>query len=719
MSQRAEAALREVTADDVVGRIHVGIELRQVVRGASGGIATVVVGTLQKLFEQRPDIEFTIFCTVFNHELLAADAPNVAQITLPVDSFFDDLAWAVRDRGIDVLFRTYPTVEEVDFPADRQVFLLPDVQHEYRPEFFDPTSLDSRREAFRIALEGAGAIMTLSEHAKKTIEALAKGAGEVFVASPALPPEFVASRSEDATDAERAQLPAGEFFFFPANPWPHKNHERLFEALRLYRERTGRSTELVLTGSTLGWSLPARYADLPIRHLGFVSPALLRLIYERASALTFFSEYEGFGIPLLEAFELGTPVVCSNTTSLPEVAADAALMCDPTDIEAISDLLERVTDDEQLRSELAARGKRRLGDYAWANAADRLGSAIEEVNRRAGPPVGPLENGDRSPVSTIGLNAERARVAAALVEARKLQDELAAERDVQAAAAAARLEELEACSEALAAAHADCATHAETASARLAALEESEREQRALRDALEEREEVVSALAAEVETLRKERDLQAETAVARLDALESAEREQRALRDALEEREEIVSALAAEVETLREERDLQAESAATRLDALEAAERERSALLETFAERERAIEALEQDRDLHARAAAERLTELEAAERERSGLLAALDERERAIEALEQDRDLHAEAAAERLTELEAAERERSGLLATLDERERAIEAIEKDRALHAQAAAERLTELEAVQREAELRRHALDELASQRFFSG
>lgn len=378
------AALRPRQKD---GRTRVGIELRQVTRGASGGIVVVLVGTLQELFKRRPDIDFVVFCTVFNHELLAVDAPNVELITLPLPNFFPELARIAREYEIDVLLRSYPTVEEVDFPLKRQIFLLPDVQHEYHPEFFDVQTMRARRLAFRTPLEGAGAIMTISEYARRTIEERAVPDCDVFVASPSLPPEFLAARSEDATHEEQAALPTGDFFFFPANLWPHKNHERLFEALRSFRERTGSTLELVLTGAPSGWEeLRSRNGDLPITHLGYVSPALMRLIYERALALTFFSQYEGFGIPLLEAFEVGTPVLCSNATSLPEVAGDAALMCDPTDVEAMSALLERVAGDPALRAELAERGKQRLAAYSWQTAAGALAGGAERLLERLKSP---------------------------------------------------------------------------------------------------------------------------------------------------------------------------------------------------------------------------------------------------------------------------------------------------------------------------------------------
>ena len=100
-----------------------------------------------------------------------------------------------------------------------------------------------------------------------------------------------------------------------------------------------RPVQFLFTGHPNGWeTFQKDFGHLPIRHLGFVRPALLRKLLESARALVFFSLHEGFGMPLLEAFDAGTPVLCSNTTSLPEVGGDAVLSCDPTDEDAMSKL---------------------------------------------------------------------------------------------------------------------------------------------------------------------------------------------------------------------------------------------------------------------------------------------------------------------------------------------------------------------------------------------
>ena len=199
-----------------------------------------------------------------------------------------------------------------------------------------------------------------------------------------MPTDFGEATSAAASQDERALVPAGDFFLFPANLWPSKNHERLLEAFDLVCERTDTPVALVLTGALTGSEeLLNRHRNLPITHLGYVSPALLRLLYERATALTFFSLYEGFGIPLLEAFSVGTPVVCGNRGSVPEVAGDAALMCDPTDVGAMSSLMMQVMGDSSMRSLLIARGKERLRVFTWSTAAEQLAGGIERVVARS------------------------------------------------------------------------------------------------------------------------------------------------------------------------------------------------------------------------------------------------------------------------------------------------------------------------------------------------
>jgi glycosyltransferase involved in cell wall biosynthesis len=358
--------------------MRVGVEIRHIELRASGGIAPLLSGVLDALIAANPGHRFFVYGTIFNRGLVAADHPNVVIDTLPLDDAWSHLQRAFARDAVDVLFRGYPSVDTLRFPLHKQVFCIPDLQHDFYPEFFGAADLAHRREAFARALGGAGAIGTISEFARGTILASPQTAcRDVFL----MPPAGRRGADDGDTAALGARLDAiGPYFFYPANLWRHKNHLRLLEAFRRFRAESGRPMALVLTGHAEGWdAVAAQFPGLPLHHLAFVSDAEMRLLYRRATALAFFSLYEGFGMPLVEAFEAGCPVICSNTTSLPEVGGDAILSCDPNDAAAIARLMARIAGDEALRALLAARGRTRAGLYSWQRSARALMAALERV----------------------------------------------------------------------------------------------------------------------------------------------------------------------------------------------------------------------------------------------------------------------------------------------------------------------------------------------------
>ena len=135
--------------------------------------------------------------------------------------------------------------------------------------------------------------------------------------------------------------------------------------------------------------LPASSFQLPV-WLGPVPEADLPALYSAATAFVFPSLYEGFGLPVLEAMACGTPVICSNTSSLPEVAGDpsagsgpsAALLVDPLDTAALADALRLVLTDDGLRAELRRRGLARAARFTWQQtAAATLAIYRQEAHR--------------------------------------------------------------------------------------------------------------------------------------------------------------------------------------------------------------------------------------------------------------------------------------------------------------------------------------------------
>lgn len=182
-----------------------------------------------------------------------------------------------------------------------------------------------------------------------------------------------------------AAVESGKFWLCVGTMEPRKNHERLFAAYAAWRRETGGDMPLVLAGGK-GWLMDdvARIAqELGIaEHLvftGYVSDAELAWLYAECFAFLYPSLFEGFGLPVLEAMSLGAAVVCSDATSLPEVAGDAALLVDPLDVAGLTQVMAAVSRDPALRQDLREKSLARAGLFSWERTAEIVLDAYGRV----------------------------------------------------------------------------------------------------------------------------------------------------------------------------------------------------------------------------------------------------------------------------------------------------------------------------------------------------
>ncbi len=164
---------------------------------------------------------------------------------------------------------------------------------------------------------------------------------------------------------------------------PRKNIARLVQAYARWRAQTPTAdVGLVLAGKR-GWLYdPAWTKGVEgVILTGYVDDADISALYSGALAFVFPSLYEGFGFPVLEAMRCGTPVITSTTSSLPEVAGDAALLVDPHNVEAITEAIARLVSDAALRAELVTRGYAQARRFSWARAAEHTLQALETAAR--------------------------------------------------------------------------------------------------------------------------------------------------------------------------------------------------------------------------------------------------------------------------------------------------------------------------------------------------
>ncbi len=162
---------------------------------------------------------------------------------------------------------------------------------------------------------------------------------------------------------------------------PRKNYVRLIRAFAQVTVPRWPDLRLLIAGGR-GWLCDEILAEAErhgdrVRMLGFVDDADLPALYRHAALFAFPSLYEGFGLPVLEAMGCGVPVLCSNTSSLPEVAGEAALLVDPLDVAGLAEGMTWVLEDEGQRQEMVAQGLVQAAQFTWERAARQLHAAFE------------------------------------------------------------------------------------------------------------------------------------------------------------------------------------------------------------------------------------------------------------------------------------------------------------------------------------------------------
>jgi len=218
-------------------------------------------------------------------------------------------------------------------------------------------------------------IIAVSEATRRDLLALYDlPAEKVSVIHEAASPRFCPQPAEDVDRVSAAYGLPEAYVLYVGTIEPRKNLLRLLEAWTPLRQ-AGEAPPLVIVGKR-GWLSEDFYAELeasPVRSdvilTGYVVDEDLPAIYAGAMAFLWPSLYEGFGLPPLEAMACGTPVVCADASSMPEVVGDAALLFDPRDAGALSAQIRRITGDADLRGDLEQRGLARAVRFSWAETA--------------------------------------------------------------------------------------------------------------------------------------------------------------------------------------------------------------------------------------------------------------------------------------------------------------------------------------------------------------
>jgi glycosyltransferase involved in cell wall biosynthesis len=384
---------------DETDRMRLVLDLRWMTPGLAGDLENLARSFVEDLFALDRTNEYTLILPVqCRYDFDLRRIPNVRVVSINSAGAAFEKRWAGLKRSLhsrlhldfwespevlalqfvkrlnaDIAY-SFPGYIHPDLFPLRHVLVVPDIQHEYFPEFFEASALDERRRIYGDSIRRADHICAISSFTRWTlIDKLGVSAEKVTAIPLAADERF---RPADRTDEDAHRLRVldlvpGEYLYFPAHTWHHKNHYHAVTALRILRDRYGLKPVLACTGGAreaqpaIEKQVEASGLTSQVRFLGYVPRELVPTIYRGAAALFFPSLFEGFGMPVLEAMASGCPVVCSNTTSLPEIAGDAALQADPLDPEALAAALHQVLTNPVLRATMVERGTRQTARFSW------------------------------------------------------------------------------------------------------------------------------------------------------------------------------------------------------------------------------------------------------------------------------------------------------------------------------------------------------------------
>lgn len=272
-------------------------------------------------------------------------------------------------------------------PPCRKPFVVTvhDLTFVKHPEFVEPKNLKYLERFVPDTLQRAAQIIAVSEATREgLVDAFKVSRNKVTVVPHAADPRF--GREQDPAATGRIAKKYGidrDYLLTVGTLEPRKNLKTLFLAFSALRKST--KEQLVVVGGK-GWLFEETRRMIGKLGLtdrviltGFVPDAEMPALFAGAKAFVFPSHYEGFGIPLLEAMTAGTPVVTSNTSSMPEVAGTAALYFDPDDDKGMRLAIERVLEDRKLRQRLVAAGHEQAARFTWERTAHKTLGAYHKA----------------------------------------------------------------------------------------------------------------------------------------------------------------------------------------------------------------------------------------------------------------------------------------------------------------------------------------------------
>jgi glycosyltransferase involved in cell wall biosynthesis len=342
--------------------LRIGVNLLAVIPGKIGSMEQYVRNLISYSQKNNEGHEWFLFLSSHNYHTFTEGSHLHKVLCTDIARAHELFQQQIQSLRLDLWFCPLVVFQPFDGSIP-SVISIPDLQHEYYPQFFDAPELKWRRDHYLTSAQKSDAVLTLSEFSRQSIL-------EKFH----LPPHKVHAVHLDASEEfslpiqpgmdqafqQKYQLPEN-YGLYPANTWRHKNHISLLQALVILRNTYNLKINMVFTGSPqeahqtfINFTTHHHLWD-QVKWLDCLPQEEMPSLYRNAKFLCFPSLFEDFGIPLVEAMRSELPIICSRAGSIPEVVGNAAILFDPHIPEDIAVKIAAMS-DPSVRTDLTGLG---------------------------------------------------------------------------------------------------------------------------------------------------------------------------------------------------------------------------------------------------------------------------------------------------------------------------------------------------------------------------
>ncbi len=372
----------------------IAVNTRLLLHEQMDGIGRFACETLKHITNNHPEHQFLfIFDRKFHESFIFSD--NITPIIVPPPARHPLLFLAWFEISLPILFNRHKPdlfLSPDGYLSLRSnipsVAVIHDLNFEQFPDDIPWAERIYYQRMFPKFARKATRLATVSQFSKQDIiQRYHVSADKIDVVNNGSSNNFKPLSEEEKKEVRKKYSSNSSYFFFIGSLHPRKNLTNLFKAFDRFKVADQRNTKLVIAGAKMWWTNEIRVTYETMKHredvifTGRVSDHDLSGLLASALALTYVSYFEGFGIPILEAFCSDTPVITSNITSMPEVAGDAALLVDPFSVESISSAMICIANDPVFRKQLITKGRKQGELFSWQATAGKLWDTIERATQ--------------------------------------------------------------------------------------------------------------------------------------------------------------------------------------------------------------------------------------------------------------------------------------------------------------------------------------------------